>query len=126
MKQTMTTQEVAIQYYALANQGKWDEIQDEFFAADVVNKEPDHVTALGATVLTRGLEAVKAKSKARREMIETIHSGSCSEPMVAGSFFTVAMNRDVSFKGKPRMQLEEIIVFQVKDGKIISEEFFYS
>jgi limonene-1,2-epoxide hydrolase len=35
------------------------------------------------------------------------------------------MGRDVTFKGKPRMQLDEVAVFEVKDGKIVLEQFFY-
>jgi hypothetical protein len=37
----------------------------------------------------------------------------------------VALGRDITFKGKPRMKLEEIAVFQVKERKIVSEQFFY-
>jgi len=32
---------------------------------------------------------------------------------------------DATMKGMGRMKLEEICVFEVKDGKIISEQFFY-
>ena len=35
------------------------------------------------------------------------------------------MSRDVTFKGRPRVKREEIAVFEVHDGKIISEQFFY-
>jgi hypothetical protein len=72
-----------------------------------------------------GLEAIKAKGNSNRTMIEAIHSQHCSAPMVAGNFFTVVLSRDISFKGKPRMQLEEIGVFELKEGKIIVEQFFY-
>jgi len=121
----MTTQEVANRYYKLASESKWTEIQDEFHDENVICQEPEHVAMRGAQVMTKGKEAVKAKSIANREMIETIHSQYCSEPIVAGHFFSVALKRDVSFKGKPRMKLEEICVFQVTEGKIVSEQFFY-
>jgi hypothetical protein len=121
----MTTQEVANRYYELAGQSKWLEIQDELHADTVRCKEPEHVASRGIQVLTEGREAVRAKSVANREMIETIHSQYCSEPIVAGNFFSLALKRDVTFKNKPRMQLEEIGVFQVTEGKIVSEEFFY-
>ena len=121
----MTTQEVANRYYELAKQNKWPEILDELCSADLVNKEPEHVTARGIQPVTTGLEAIKAKGIANREMIEAIHSQHCSEPLVAGNFFTVVLSRDVSFKGMPRMTREEIAVFELKDGKIIVEQFFY-
>jgi hypothetical protein len=121
----MTTQEAANRYYELATQSKWTEIQDELHDDTVICQEPEHVASRGVQVMTEGREAVKAKSIANREMIETIHSQYCSEPIVAGNFFSVALKRDVTFKNKPRMKLEEICVFQVTEGKIVSEQFFY-
>ena len=121
----MTTQEIANRYYELASQSKWIEIQDELHDENVLCQEPEHVALRGIQTLTRGKEAVKAKSIANREMIETIHDQFCSEPIVAGDFFSVALKRDVSFKNKPRMKLEEIGLFQVKGGKIVSEQFLY-
>ena len=121
----MTTQEVANRYYELACQSKWVEILDELHDNSVICQEPEHVASRGVQVLTKGREAVKAKGAANREMIETIHSQYCSEPTVAGNFFSVVLKRDITFKGRPRMTLEEICVFQVTDGKIVSEQFFY-
>ncbi len=121
----MTTQQVADQYYEMIKQGKQVQIQQELYSNDIVNREPEHAIAMGVPTLTKGLEAVQAKSKARNEMIEEVHSSFCTEPVVAGNFFTVAMGRDVTFKGKPRMSIAEIAVFEVKDGKIITEQFFF-
>ena len=121
----MTTQQVANRYYELAKQNKWTEIVDELYSQDIVNREPAHAIAMGIPTLTTGLDAVKAKSAARREMIEQLHGQYCSEPLVGAAFFSTSMGRDITFKGKPRMNLEEIAVFEVKDDKIISEQFFY-
>jgi len=121
----MTTQDVANRYCELAKQNKWTVILDELCAQDLVNKEPEHVIARGIQPITKGLENVKAKGEANREKIEEIHSQHCSEPLVAGIFFSVALSRDITFKGRPRMNLEEIAVFELKEGKIISEQFVY-
>jgi uncharacterized protein YbjT (DUF2867 family) len=80
---------------------------------------------MGRAVITQSLEAFKAKGIVRRATIETIHSYSCSEPLVGGEFFSVVLKQDITFKGKPCMSIEEIGIFQVKDGKIIKEHFFY-
>ena len=40
-EKTMTTQEVADRFNELAQQEKWFEIQDEFFADDVRSIDPD-------------------------------------------------------------------------------------
>jgi len=121
----MTTQQVADRYYELAKQLKWMEIQEELYGQDIVNKEPVHALAMGIPTLTIGLDAVKAKGEARRKMIEEIHEQECSKPVTGGKFFSISMSRDVTFKGKPRVKLEEIAVFEVNNGKIVSEQFFY-
>ena len=58
-------------------------------------------------------------------MIEERHGGSFSDPIVAGRYFSVAMVLDATFKGQGRMVLEEICLYEVKDGKIILEQFFF-
>ena len=107
------------------NDRQFLEIQDTFYHPDVVCQEMDKAAAMGMQVITKGLEAIKAKGVARRSTIEEIHSYKCSEPLVAGEFFTVTLKQELTFKGKPRTSLEEIAVFQVRDGKIIKEQFFY-
>jgi ketosteroid isomerase-like protein len=121
----MTTQEIANRYYELACQGKWTEIQETFHDDNVICQEPEHAALRGVPTLTKGKEAVKVKSIASREMIETLHNQYCSEPIVGANFFSVALKRDVTFKTKQRMQMEEICIFQVTEGKIVSEQFFY-
>lgn len=121
----MTTQALASHYRELMTERKFLEIQDSFYAKDVVCQEMEKATAMGLAVMTHGLEAVKAKGIARRATIETMHSYYCSEPLVAGDFFSVVLRQDVTFRGRPRTTVEEIGVFQVKDGKIVKEQFFY-
>ncbi|BAV05406.1 hypothetical protein SAMN05421788_105140 [Filimonas lacunae] len=121
----MTTQQIADRYYELANKSQWVEILDELHDDNATCQEPEKVAAMGVPVITSGKEAIKAKGAANRTRIEAIHSQSCSEPLVAGDFFTVVLKRDLTFKEKPRTQLEEIGVYHVKNGKIVSEQFFY-
>lgn len=121
----MTTQEVADRYYALMLENKRGQLVDELYSQDIVCKEPEHAMPMGIPTITKGLDAVKTKTKARGEMIAEIHSDFCSEPIIAGSFFSVVLGRDITLKGKPRMNLQEIGVFEVKGGKIVSEQFFY-
>ena len=58
-------------------------------------------------------------------MIEAVHGGYSSQPVVGGNHFSLAMGMDVTFKGKGRTQMDEICVYEVKDGKIVKEQFFY-
>ena len=121
----MTTQEVATRYRELMSERKFIEVQDTLYHEDVVCQEPEKAAAMGFTIITKGREAIKAKGVARRATIETSHSYTCSQPLVAGEFFGVVLKQDVTFKGKPRMTLEEVGVFQVVDGKVVKEQFFY-
>ena len=36
------------------------------------------------------------------------------------------MHFDITFKDRGRQQLEELAVFEVKDGKITNEQFLYA
>lgn len=121
----MTTQEVANHYRDLMSQRKFIEVQDTLYHEDVVCQEPEKAASMGMPIFTKGLEAVKAKGVARRATIEVVHDYTCSEPIVAGEFFSAVLKQELTFKGKPRMTLEEVGVFQVRDGKVIKEQFFY-
>ena len=121
----MTTQEVASRYMELEKAGKWMEIQDELYSEDVVCIEPEHAAAMGMATITKGLTAIKAKAAAWNEGIAEMHGGFCTEPVVGGNFFSLAMGMDCTFKDGNRMKLDEIAVFEVKDGKIIKEQFFF-
>jgi ketosteroid isomerase-like protein len=121
----MTTQEVANRYMDLFKQGKASEIQDTLYDADVICVEPEHAASQGIPTLTRGLEAIKAKTKARQETIAELHSFYCTEPSVGGGYFSMAMGRELTFKNGQRRKVDEIAVFGVKDGKIVSETFYY-
>ena len=121
----MTTQELATRYRELMMERKFLEIQDNYYSEDVISQEMEKATAMGLAVISQGRETIKAKGVARRATIETMHSYYCSEPIVAGEFFSVVLRQDLTFKGRPRTTVEEIGIFQVKDGKVIKEQFFY-
>jgi hypothetical protein len=59
-------------------------------------------------------------------MLEEFHGMEVSEPIVADNFFSCSMKMDVTFKGGPRTTMEEICLYQVVDGKISQEEFFFT
>jgi len=121
----MTTQELANRYNDLFQQRQVAEIYQGLYSADIVCTEPEHALSMGVPTITRGIEAVLAKSKARQEIIAEVHSFFCSEPVVGGNYFSMAMGRDMTLKNGQRVQVAEIAVFGVRDDKIISETFFY-
>ena len=118
----MTTNDMANRFNELAQTGNWQQIQDELFADNAVSIEPENSPGMRSV---EGLEAIRAKGKQFEEMMEEMHGGYSNEPQVAGNHFAVAMGMDVTMKGQGRMKMDEIAVYQVKDGKIVKEQFFY-
>lgn len=120
----MTTQEVANRFNELAQTGQWAAVQQELYAENVVCIEPPHAAAMGMTSV-EGLDAIKQKGAAFNQMIEEMHGGYTTAPVVGGNFFSVAMGMDCTMKGAGRVKMDEIAVYEVKDGKIVKEQFFF-
>ncbi len=118
----LTTQDVAGRFHNLAQTGQWNQIQDELFSSDAVSIEPENSPGMQSA---QGIDAIKQKGKMFDEMVEEMHGGYTNEPTVAGNHFSVAMGMDVTMKGQGRMKMDEIAVYEVKDGKIVKEQFFY-
>lgn len=118
----MTPTEVAQRLVVLCRQGAYETAQLELYAADAVSIEPEG----SPTPNVKGREAIIAKGKGFVESME-IHGGTVSEPVVAEAFFTIAMTLDLTPKaGGPRFTMEEICLYEMRDGKIVREQFFYS
>jgi hypothetical protein len=117
----MTTKEIAERLVALCRQGSFELAQQELYAANAINVEP-YGTATFAKE-TRGLNAIIEKGRRFAALIEQVHSISVSDPLVAGSSFACAMQLDLTIKGHGRMALNELCIYETKDGKIISEQF---
>ncbi len=120
----MTTQQVADRYIQLSKENNFNGIYDELFAPDAKNIEPAHAAAYGMHIV-EGLDAIIKKGESYNSQVVEIHGGYCTDPVVAGEYFTVAMGMDVTMKEAGRTKMDEIVVYHVKDGKIASEEFFY-
>lgn len=120
-QKNMTTQQVADRLVALCRKGEISKAMEELYSDDIVSIEPEHAPTKSA----KGKKAVFEKGKQFASMIEERHGGSFSDPIVSGSYFSAAMMLDATFKGMGRMKLEEICVYEVKDGKIVWEQFYF-
>ena len=118
----MTTHEVATRFNELAQQEKWFEIQDEFFADNVRSIEPPGSPYLGNA---EGKASVHKKGKDFVSRVTAFHSASTTEPVVAGNHFAIGREMDVTVEGHGRIQINEIILYEVKDGQIVLEQFIY-
>ncbi len=122
LEAVMTTQEVANRMNELFKENNWAQVQAELFSDDCESIEPPHSQGLQSV---KGKDAIKKKGETFNENMEEMHGGWCSEPLVGGNYISFAMGLDATMKGMGRMKMEEICVYEVKDGKITKEQFFY-
>ena len=118
----ITTQEVANRFNELAQQEKWFEIQDEFFADNVRSIDPPDSPYFG---YAEGKASVRKKGEDFVGRIEAFHSASTTEPVVAGNHFAVGREVDITVNGHGRIQINQIMLYEVKDGLIVLEQFIY-
>ena len=122
----MTTEEVAARYYELAQQGKWFEIQDELFADDVRSIEPSTAPSRYRYLRSAdGKANVRSKAEEWVSRVETLHSNYFTAPVVGGNHFALGWGMDVDVAGLGRRRIDEIMLYEVKDGQIVLEQFFY-
>jgi hypothetical protein len=57
-------------------------------------------------------------------MVQEMHSLTVSDPLVASNSFACTMRMDVTMKEGGQMDMTELCVYNVKDDKVVSEEFF--
>jgi limonene-1,2-epoxide hydrolase len=117
----MTTPEVAQRLVALCREQKWEAAQRELYADDAMSIEP-YDTPMSPRE-TKGLPAIIEKGRKFVGIVETMHQLTVSDPLVAPASFACTMHLDVTMKGQGRMQMAELCVYEVKDGKIVSERF---
>ena len=122
MDAVRTTTDVAKRFNELAVKGQWNEIQNELFSDDAVSIEPANSPGMRSV---EGLKAIREKGKEFEDMVEEMHGGFSNPPQIAGNHFAVVMGMDVTMKGQGREKMDEIAVYEVKDGKIVKEQFFY-
>jgi len=118
----MTTTEIANRLVDLCKKGDFEGAQKELYAEDAVSIEPHGTDDFQKE--TKGLDAIIEKGKKWSEMVEETHGMSVSEPLVADGSFAVTMGMDITMKGRGRMNMTELCIYHVKDGKIVSEQFF--
>lgn len=117
-----TIHEIAARFNELAQQEKWFEIQDELFSDDVKSIDPPGSPYFG---YAEGKANVRKKGEDFIKKIEEFHGARTTVPVIGGNHFAVGREVDITVQGHGRIQMNEIMLYEVKDGKIISEQFFY-
>jgi hypothetical protein len=121
-KKVYTTHEVALRFNQLAQEEKWFEIQDELFADNIRSIDPPHSPWFKNA---EGKANVRKKGEDFVKKIEAAHRRFTTQPVVAGNHFAVGREVDITVQGFGRIQINEVMLYEVKDGQIVLEQFFY-
>ena len=117
----LTTSDISSRLVTLIRAGQFIDAQTELMAPDCLQVEPAHAVAPSVS----GLAAILEKEKAFQAAVIEMHSITISEPVVAGVFFSISLHFDLTLQKRGRVQLAEIGLYEVKNGKIVREQFFY-
>ena len=117
----MNTEEVATKLVEFCRKGEWMKAIDELYGKDIVSVEPRAMENMPAEM--RGIDQVRGKTDWWEKNME-VHSAKVGGPFVARDTFVVWFDVDVTDKAsKKRMQMSEVGIYTVKDGKVSREEF---
>ena len=117
----MSTQDIANDLVALCKAGKFDEAGEKYWADDVLSVE----AAPGDMAQIRGKDGVRGKGEWWASAHE-VHSTEVEGPYVNGDQFVVRFKMDLTQKESgDRIQMDEVGVYTIKNGKIAEERFFY-
>lgn len=118
----MTTAAIASRLVTMCRNGQVEEAKEELFSPDITSTEP-YEGLLPKEV--KGMDAIRAKALLFIEQVENFYGSSISDPLIAGDHFSIRWDTDLQMKGGQRNTSTELCVYKVKDGKIVSEQFFY-
>jgi hypothetical protein len=118
----ITTAEVAARFNELAQQEKWFEIQDELFSDHVKSIEPENSLYFR---YAEGKDAIRKKGMDWIGKVEQVHETYTTQPIIAVTHFVVGRGFEITAKGFGRVRVDEIMLYEVKDGQIVVEQFFY-
>ena len=118
----MNATEVGTQLVAFCKEGKYEEVYGALYSPEIVSIE-----ASGPNREYRGFEGIKAKNdwwEATFEVLgmEVVGPYPHGEDEFAIRFIMETKHRESGEVNK----MDEVAVYEVKDGKIVKEKFYYS
>ncbi|MDB5159363.1 MAG: nuclear transport factor 2 family protein [Mucilaginibacter sp.] len=113
-----TIPEIANRLASLCNELKFVEAYTELYADDAVSIDPNY----NNEPLT-GLHNLIEREKQFLANVE-IHDINVSDPIFAESYFSVILSMNFTVKGQESKNIEEVCVYKVENGKIVSQQFF--
>ena len=117
----MSTEEIATKLVEYCRKGEWMQAVNDLYARDIVSVEAREMENMPAEM--RGIDQVRGKTEWFENSFE-VHSAKVGGPFVARDTFVAQFDIDVTDKAsKKRMQMSEVGIYTVKDGKVAREEF---
>jgi ketosteroid isomerase-like protein len=122
----MSAFEIGKKLVAYCKEGKNLDCINEFYSKDIESVEAFAPPAGGERVM-KGIDAIRGKHDWWTNNHE-VHSASVEGPWPHGDDkFATRFQYDITNKPSGmRMQMDEIAVYTVDNGKIVKEEFFYT
>ncbi len=118
-----STEAIAQELVSLCRAGKYLDAVAKHYSKDIVSVEP--VGSPQKPAEMRGIDAIRGKNERWVENME-VHKAEMVGPFVGEGQFAVRYDFDFTVKQSgQRMQLSEMGLYTVKDGKIVREQFFY-
>jgi len=119
----MNANEVGKKLVELCKQGKNQEAMETLYSPDIVSVE-----VMGMPNMPREISGIKAVGEKGKWWAENhvIHSAEVEGPWPNENQFIVRFKYDVTSKPmNKRIQMDEIGLYTVENGKVVREQFFY-
>ena len=118
----MTTNEIAVRLHELLVLGDSETIYRELFSQNAVAIEPK----FEGFERVEGLDNIKKKVQVLVDSIQEVKKRTISPAIVQGAnHIAIGIELEALLKNGNTMSLNEVALYEVKDGAIISEQFFY-
>lgn len=118
----MSIEKIAARLHELVTQGDSETAYRELFAENTVAIEQK----FPGFERVEGLDNIRKKGQTMVGAIASINSRSVSESKVMGDHhIALGISLDATLKDGSRMAFSEVALYEVQNGKIISEQFFY-
>lgn len=115
-----TIHEIANGLKEMVGEQKFVDAYQQLFAEDAESIDP--LNTSGQPL--KGLATLLEREKDFLSRIIAIDKITLSDPIIAGSYFTLSLKMSFEVEGQGHMEVEEICLYKVKNGKIISQQFF--
>jgi hypothetical protein len=113
-----TISEIAGRLVSLLKEQKFVDAYRELFSDDALSIDPIYADQPPL----KGLDLLVEREGQFLQRAQ-IHAIEVSDALIAGNYFTISLKMDFTAAGE-RKNLGELCVYKIKQGKIVSQQFF--